>query len=754
MRFRFPAPEAAIGQPAVLTAHKTAGGVPVLTTLFTALLSLILAFLLPLSSIYAAAEENSATATPPSHVINVVYDDSGSMIFAGAKNEIDIDRWCEAKYALEVFAAMMGSTDRMNIFYMSDYSNGLAGGAGLSLKGSDGAKSNVSAVHQKVTVNGNTPFETVEGAYDALRGESADEKWLVILTDGAFNDPMGDPEAVRQYLEQKDDDINVMFLAMGDGAEAIRPDEDNQIFSDHAATSDEILTKVTEICTRIYNTDRLDVNGSTISFDVPMSELTVFAQGANVTINGLTDPSGKTIQPSSTPVTVQYSEQATARAGYEDRGLVNEDLKGSIAVFTGDFSAGDYKADVDGASTVQVYYKPNVAIGITLKDADGNPVNDTSNLRAGTYTLDFGFVRNGTNEPVGDSKLLGNITYTASVTNNGQQVREEIKKGDQFEIAEGDLDIEAEATYLGYHHVTTSRHFGIFEDKPITFTVTKDGRPGLNKDGSVDPDPIEVTAQVNGNPVTADQWASMGVPQISITEKPFEFLWEREFTEDTPEITKTDRPGVYQITPVFLLDDDGKAPKQIEYGKDIPYTLSFSEAHGDSTWAGGFEGTYHTKDDRSWLERHGDVIKVALIFTGFLILLGGYLFKKRFPRSMQKSPRITVRATAIGAASPARKNYSGKFEKSLLSVIIPYRAERGTLRYTPGGVPSTRLQLKAAGGTGMIVKNYRSFGGKKDIKFDGMPVEKDIRKPLRITAGTQIEITVNGLKYTCIPNTK
>ena len=51
----------------------------------------------------------SATTHAPARVINVVYDDSGSM-YSG------VDTWCRAKYSMEVFSAMLGDTDKMNVY--------------------------------------------------------------------------------------------------------------------------------------------------------------------------------------------------------------------------------------------------------------------------------------------------------------------------------------------------------------------------------------------------------------------------------------------------------------------------------------------------------------------------------------------------------------------------------------------------------------------------------------------------------------
>ena len=47
----------------------------------------------------------NADESLPTRVINVVYDDSGSMIKNKNKN---VDTWCQAKYSMEVFASMLG----------------------------------------------------------------------------------------------------------------------------------------------------------------------------------------------------------------------------------------------------------------------------------------------------------------------------------------------------------------------------------------------------------------------------------------------------------------------------------------------------------------------------------------------------------------------------------------------------------------------------------------------------------------------
>ena len=144
----------------------------------------VFVLLLSLSPGVPAAAESSE----PSRLIHVVYDDSYSMIKTGGSY---VDTWCKAKYSMEVFAALLGANDTMNIYYMSDFDQGANGSPKLALKGGDTA-ANVKSVHDLLspddTARMNTPFKAVEAAYrDLLNADGAGrEKWLVVLTDGAF----------------------------------------------------------------------------------------------------------------------------------------------------------------------------------------------------------------------------------------------------------------------------------------------------------------------------------------------------------------------------------------------------------------------------------------------------------------------------------------------------------------------------------------------------------------------------------------
>lgn len=449
----------------------------------------------------------SAAAYVPTRIINVVYDDSGSMYWG-------VDTWCRAKYSMEVFSAMLGDADKMNVYYMSDYCSGSSAPPKITLDGIDGSDINVSKIHNQKTVAKDTPFNAVKKAYADLNAATADEKWLVILTDGEFEDGRMNSTEIDRFLAGKSQDIKVMFLGMGQNATGITEDITNSIFYVEATTNAQILSRITEICTRVFNSNKLELNVSAkvCSFDVPMAELTIFAQGANVEITGIRRSDGSLVQSSKTPVEVKYSEcDAT---NYTNQPVT--DLLGKIATFKDDFPAGDYTVEVSGAETVEIYYKPNIAVAAYLTDSSGQSVTNLSNLAAGEYTISFGFVKTGTSDPVAASTLLGDVSYEAIVTNGGVKHSTVYSNGDKIQIEEGPLAIDVTAHYLDYNTVTTSLSFDIYKDKEITFSIVSNPDYIVSTDGFTSSETILIKAKIDGGEFSQEQWDTLTVPQIQI----------------------------------------------------------------------------------------------------------------------------------------------------------------------------------------------------------------------------------------------
>ena len=164
---------------------------------------------------------------PKGKIINVVYDDSRSMYL---NNET---RWCQAKYAMEVFCAMMGEEDTMNIYSMNRSEV-------LTVTGDDPDR--VAKVHAMTSTYSGTPFSTVTKAGNALRNEdSSYERWLVVLTDGSFDNTT--QSTVQSSLDGYNAaGIKTAYLAIGDSAVELQGDPHVGAYAEKAATTSEILS--------------------------------------------------------------------------------------------------------------------------------------------------------------------------------------------------------------------------------------------------------------------------------------------------------------------------------------------------------------------------------------------------------------------------------------------------------------------------------------------------------------------------------
>ena len=127
------------------------------------------------------AKAAEVTKVEKSYDIAVVFDNSGSMY---NNNKA----WSRAKYAMEIFASMLNyEKDKLTIFPMWEVTtDGRSTPSYEAIKIEN--KDDINKISNLYTDNpSNTPFEPIEDAHTYLEKSSADEKWLIILTDGAFN---------------------------------------------------------------------------------------------------------------------------------------------------------------------------------------------------------------------------------------------------------------------------------------------------------------------------------------------------------------------------------------------------------------------------------------------------------------------------------------------------------------------------------------------------------------------------------------
>lgn len=689
-----------------------------------------------------AGLRTEAVTSKPSRIINLVYDDSTSMIRDDANTYLD--RWCQAKYALEVFASMLSENDTMNVYVMSDFCYGSAGPF-LSLSGSTPPADNVKAVHDMITNLSATPIQAVEKARDDVNNASADQKWLVVLTDGEFSRDVfkGDTLStsdLQGVLRKKNDDVSVAFLSIGKDAATLPDSPAENIFSYRAENSTDILGQLTDMSNRIFELNRLTVDGSDgkLSFDIPMNQLIVFAQGKGVSIRGIEMPSGQTMQTGQSTVNVRYSEVAGENYRNDPKIVVNTNLEGEIASFEGDFDPGDYQVDVSGASTVEVYYRPNIEIAAYLKDKDGNVVVSGDEIENGDYTLDLGFVKTGTSDPVPQSSLLGNVKFSAEVSQNGIPDGKTYSSGDTVTVGEGQLSVDATAEYLEYNTITTHLEFGVFSNKLVTFKVEESPVNVVTPKGLTDGGPVAVRATLDGEEIPQDVWEQMELPSV-------EADFPKKCNVESVKIKKGREPGLFYITAELK---DGK-PGTVRYEPAYQGLLKYSQKIGNETWSGGTGLNFKFDDTREWYELDPMMIPKLIALAALLLIILGYLFKKKLPRSMKKRPRIECIPDMIGVS---RETDTGSVDKVLISYLLPFVAQRAKVEFAPvGTVAMPKLCLKAAGGRRMTVSNTHDYSELDEMMLNGKPVQ-NCDANAKYSSGLNISVKSDGWEYLCILN--
>lgn len=698
--------------------------------------AMLIALLVPAGVVSRAAEVNKSGA----RAIYVVFDNSGSMYGPGNM------AWSQATYAMEVFAAMMNydNGDQMKIFPMHDVTTG---GTGSTSSITVRSISDIAQIHNMYTPQPlGTPYTQVNTAANELAAlldsGGAAEGWLVVLTDGDFDSDLPATN-LQTDLEQKAemrDNMYVQYLAMGSDIKTVADaKEEIGLYSQKVENSSQVINELAVISNRIFERNEYTSlkNDGSLSFDIPLSRLIVFAQGSDVSINSLKNKEGSEINlESNYEVSCSSTDGGGLTSFVTETPAKDTSLKGQVAVFS-DTSAimeGDYTLDVAGADSVKIYYEPDVKFGAGLYRGDDQV--DASTIEGGTYSIRVGFINQLTGEFIENTSLLGEPEYKLTV--NGEEYGLGGSSGayQSVEIqADGDLlEISADVTYLNNYtdHIDMS-----FQVCTLDMEVEAPKSAALKEipDGS---GRMTVEATRNGEPLTEEQWknASVDVECKDSEGGEFSIEWEVEPGEEVSTWTVSPR---YKDGDMF---STGIGPADI--------TVSVSTEIDGQQYGKSENISMEIKDDRNpvdYLKRYWKEISICLLL---LILVLGYVppFKKRFPGKMKRRPSIECTAEKIGIHDMIVK---GNFEKNIVSMLIPYKAETGRLTFSPAPVKKT-ARLKAAGGGGIWLLNTSAFQGKDDITFNGMSIPENYKGNYRMSASTIIVVSTPEFTYTCIPN--
>lgn len=676
--------------------------------------------------------------------VDLVLDDSGSM-FWDPETKSPLTRWSYAKYALEAFATMLGPDTTLNVFLMSDFAQGRTAGPAVTLQGSDDVAQRQQLIHNLVLNGGGTPYAPVQAAMADLSQSSAPEKWLVVATDGEFEDRLPDEvnTDLRQFVKDGSSglqDVNVAFLAMGADAVTIPNDPKGGIHFAKAVEVDDLLGQMAQFSNTIFGRDFLPGgSGKTWSPDIDLAEVVVFAQGPSVAIGPMTTVDGA-IEPSSV-VDVSWADNPPVGAR-QYVAVPEQALVGKVATFY-DVPKGEITVDVQGEQALAVFYQPKVDFGITLRDGAGNQVSEDK-LVSGTYSVDYGFMDQDCN--IIESTLLGDVKYSAVVTQDGKVVKEAFKPGEKIDLSRGDVAMDVTAEYLDGAKSSAHADVKVLQAAAPTQAQVDSSSYKVSEMAEFPPESRAVEFQYthegpNGEaiPFSPEEWSAIPESALGATSDA-----NLDF-----KVVKGQEVGS-----VFLY---ARAPEGNVYAATtgpIEVAVSAEYEFDEQMNTTSALATIDVIDDLSALDRWkhwwSTVGWKYLLLLLLFILILGYVFKKRFSKKVKRHP--TVRLTPRQYGIPADDG-RGKFVIEPVRRWLPFVADRAKLVYVPPGVSGfTPMRLKAGPGKQMILTNWREVAKRENVSINGNDLNKETNRGMRVGPSSMITATDPTMTYDITPN--
>ena len=438
------------------------------------------------------------------NLIYMAYDDSGSMYRDCRKEYIEsgtfvpLDRWNQAKYALEVFSTMMLEKDEMYIYPLEEYGNpdhimdGVdLGDRQIHLLGTTDPNERVKSIEaHEFRYGQHTPYHSVKLAYEALQkadDKENTERWLVIVTDGGFDqDPTEDgdtytypsdtyiptSELDSRFAAYASEGIHVVFLRIfgedtdKEATPTSRPEDNIHVFE--AQKSEDTLVRLNEISNLIFKRQALTGQAGQLSMqgdgidimlgDVPAGQLVVFAQGQGISVGDLSCDSTGSVSPLCTPIDTPEKPvggpdgklYGSTRWTPDDM-IKAEGLGGVLATFdlSDNPAIGNVHIPVNDTSNLSVYVRPAVQPLVKVVQ-DGMEIHSGEVLKEGDAQIVVTLVNSkdpGQELDPSSSALLSSIKYD-SILVNGEPWNSDsnsapitLKAGEELKV-EGSVSIE------------------------------------------------------------------------------------------------------------------------------------------------------------------------------------------------------------------------------------------------------------------------------------------------------------------------
>ena len=432
---------------------------------------------------------------------------------------------------MEIFASMLDydSGDRLSIYPMWEVAtDGSRPQPPTYAKESTSPvvitnKGDIDKISNLYTLNASgTPFTPVESAYNFLRSSSASEKWLIILSDGAFDSGLNEPLRDK-LLSMASDEIKIQYLGFAE-ARALDPFEERGFYT-KKSTDASLMQDLVSICNSIFQRSILPAeyfqNNGNLTFDISMRKVIVFAQGQGANIKTLKNSDGDNIKALQESGQRKFSEISVGKYYVNAPSPIDNTLYGEVVTFDS-CPKGTYKLDCPGAEAVQIFYEPDVDMEVTLTNSDGEKIEGTSGeIEAGKYTVNSRIVDRKTGEDVTNHVLMGNeVNITTNIKTADEASYTEYPNGAEIELLPNtETDILVVGRYLKDYKITSDGNANLAWLKGLKITepridfeisaecLEKNSRYLFSKHEDWKPVRVEMTA--DGLPLTDEQLSTV-----------------------------------------------------------------------------------------------------------------------------------------------------------------------------------------------------------------------------------------------------
>ena len=420
-----------------------------------------------------------AEAQEAGKVVYVVYDASQSMLYSDRGIS---SPWGETAYAVQMLAGLLDDNDRMELYIMTGeegkfYRETINGETEIQ-----GTLNKTEKILKNIVYTKNTYVETLEAAVTAIENEKANEKYLVIFTDGDFDYDGGekkDDEGKKTLYEKvnsiitdvADKRIPVIYMALSD--EVTIDNRQNSEYLKILRNSDDsdesqILDMFIEAGNYVFGRQELEYtekelkNGKRqilFTTELPLERLMLVVQREGREEIGDEITADRNMAEVSSGGFLSLTAEDVQLGGYRDKDSIRQaEHSAWLGVYRGKrednlLAPGTYSFEIPDGSTVSLYGEYCIRYQISAKTVSGinAEVSEDISVIAGDVELTVELIDAIESKPISENaSVYDKLSVDLQVVNiNTGYASAMTQRGETLQLEEGLYQISGSVALEG-----------------------------------------------------------------------------------------------------------------------------------------------------------------------------------------------------------------------------------------------------------------------------------------------------------------